>query len=858
MSYLYLAFRYLFHDRKRTIWTIAGVTLVAAFLYCSMWVVFSLLAFDSAQGVYHVAVDSTDTELIRELSEDDRVRRIQVGSQSYLSNLRAPGGESISEEEWINKPILFLTLQDQKLKRAYAAETREKYGVKTAWVRQDEDDLENDGSMGSVLTMLYTLAALFSFVATLPGVIMVRNSIQLSTMEQIRDYGNLRCIGATRKQIRRILYLQGVSEVSIGLLGGMILALIVSGIANPIIMRSSRMSLFYDPGDLIYQIRVDIPSLLFVTFAFFFDLYFLLNENLKRVYGMTPSEAISGQYRFISRKIRPRKSFLIRKLFGIEGEYAYKSMMRNPARIWKNVGILAVSVAFIASAIMGLGGHFNALLLMNRQFPYYQIRVDSETIASGYSSLFSDMYLDGTVSFTDDSASFFENSVNVIRKSPFITDSAPLYQKRLLTSERVLDHLNPSISGETYLGRVLQNPNFETNFKLHQTWDCRGFREEEKAAYEEYLSEGTLDLSENGLAIINGAYEEGYYSSTHRQQDPYYMYCPFIEHLTTLKLGDSILVPDPIRIEEKKNLWLSEEYDENQLKEQFYAEHEDIEDTDDPFNRKEFAKYKREFLAEMYRKWYEETIEEGDCKTYQVEGILSKDPLFDNFTAIPILLMPLDEYLDLTGDDEKTGMTALTYHVEHPLLFGAERLGVVIKKTFSIDPFEAAFSDEYNAWSTTLYTYSVSEWAEGMSEPMMLFLVILLIIAAFLFLAFINIRNATQNSIFLRKKELAQLFVIGCTNRTLGRMLRYEGVISGLLSLLFGCLLTVPAVLALKVWYGTGVYFDNADLPILWWLLPFSIGIASLLVVGFYAFSLGVQSKKMSIDPASDLTSTGE
>ena len=849
MSYLYLAFRYLFHDRKRTIWTIAGVTLVATVMYTAMWFIFSFLYYESSQRNFHIVVDSTDPALIQTLSADPEIRKIEVGSVTYLPQLADPSGDAISLEEWLFRPLLFLTLRDYNLKGSYSAELTETYHIRTAWVRDNPEE-----EQGMMYSLAYGLTALISFLASLPGVIMVRNAIQLSTMEQIRDYGNLRCIGGTKKQIRGILYLQGILEVSAGILSALLLSLILTGIANPIIEHMTMDSPYYRDGEMIFRIRVDIPSLLYVTFAFFFDLYFLLNENLKRVYGMTPAEAISGKYRFISKKIRPRKAFFIRKLFGIEGEYAYKSMMRNPSRIWKNVGILSISVAFIASALMGLGGHFNALYLMERQFPYFQICIDPGDQASGYTKLFNDVYLENELN-SKSSLEIYKGAAQSLQSSPFITDSAPLYQKRMIASERVLDHLDPSVREGSFLGAVLQNENHEKNFKLHHSWDIRGFREEEKEAYQKNLIEGTLDVSENGLVLINGAYGESFYDSNHRdERDPYFLYSPFLDHLTTFRIGDSIQIPDPDWIEKQEILWITEEYNEERLKERFLAENPDFTDLESGRARFDFRAYERNLIADQFRIWYEEAIADGRYKTYRIEGILSGDPLFENMNTSPILLMPLDQYLTLTKEDEETGIVALNYHVSSPLLFGVQALGSVMKDNFSPYP---VFHD-ISIWACSIYTDSIYRWAEGMAEPILLFVVVLLILVAFLFLAFINIRNATQNSIFLRKKELAQLYVIGCTNQTLGRMLRYEGVISGLISILFGSLLTIPAVLALKVWYGNSFYFENSDLPILWWLLPFSIGIASLLVVGFYALSVGNQSRKMCIVPASDLTSTGE
>lgn len=840
MSYLYLAVKYLIHDKKRTIQTILGVTLVAIFLYSGLWAFLSVNDFISPE--FHVAIRSTDPDLVRDLIRDRSVHTVEVGKTEGIAQAARLSGSSEELKPWSEEAVILVRLHRLPKMKKFSERIRNEYGVEAVWNQKLYQKYDEEGRY------MFLISVLICYLVAIPAVAIVRNALQLSTLEQIRDYGNLRCIGATQKQLKGILYLQGALEVGVALLLALMLSLILTGGLNRLIRSFVVLNTLGSPESTVYQIKVLPLPLLFVTFAFFFDLYFMLNENLKSVYGMSPTEAITGQYRFINKKIRPSRAQFIRELFGIEGEYAYKNLMRNPFRVWKNVGILSITMAFITAVLMAMGGHFNTLsVILGQQTAYYQICMDPGAATNPSWTYLRDR--EPERSFQASSPITFDTeSIRAFSQNRLITEIQNGYQAHLVTSVSISEHLDPDLLGQTFAHKLFRSDeefSGAENLPLHNSWEFRAFSEKEKEAYGEKLLEGTMDVSKQGIVLINGAlarYNGENYDLTNLPH--------LFEHLTDLKIGDEIRVPDPVWMEEQKNEWIRSTLSDEALLIELYRKEHPAEDPSKTAITKnetyDFLLFQRKLCLEEYRSWYEEAMEKGNYRTYRIEGILKEDPLYQKVYETPILLMPLNEYLELTGTDEDTGFNTVNFHVSHPFLFSMNYLGRSLLLT--VDPRgnlrELAAAD---------YTLEIREWCTKFIQASYRYLIFFIVLLVFLFITFINIRNATRNSFFLRKKEFAQLYVIGCTRKTLIRMMRYEGLISGLISVAIGAVLSFPSVFLLKI-----DYYQITATPIQWWLYPPALLLAAIPVISFYALSVGSQAKKMKIDPAEDLIESGE
>lgn len=107
--------------------------------------------------------------------------------------------------------------------------------IKAAYGLGDEQVAENTALLGlmgqsenSMMQSLYIVAFFLVFLVLIAGTVMIAASFNTNVLERIQFYGLLRCLGASEKQVERIVILQGLRQslrgVPIGLLIGQIIA----------------------------------------------------------------------------------------------------------------------------------------------------------------------------------------------------------------------------------------------------------------------------------------------------------------------------------------------------------------------------------------------------------------------------------------------------------------------------------------------------------------------------------------------------------------------------------------------------------------------------------------------------------
>lgn len=83
-------------------------------------------------------------------------------------------------------------------------------------------------------TGLYTIGGILFCLVLTAGVVMIYNTFNISVMERVRQFGLLRCVGASKSQIRRLVKKEGmtitVRAIPIGVLAGMLMTFACSAV----------------------------------------------------------------------------------------------------------------------------------------------------------------------------------------------------------------------------------------------------------------------------------------------------------------------------------------------------------------------------------------------------------------------------------------------------------------------------------------------------------------------------------------------------------------------------------------------------------------------------------------------------
>ena len=106
-------------------------------------------------------------------------------------------------------------------------EIREQFGLSDGQISENTALLGLMGqSESNIMQALYLIAAILVFLVLIAGTVMISASFHTNVLERTRVYGLLRCLGASRKQVKHFVILQGLRQsakgVPIGLLAGQV------------------------------------------------------------------------------------------------------------------------------------------------------------------------------------------------------------------------------------------------------------------------------------------------------------------------------------------------------------------------------------------------------------------------------------------------------------------------------------------------------------------------------------------------------------------------------------------------------------------------------------------------------------
>lgn len=233
------------------------------------------------------------------------------------------------------------------------------------------------GSNEATNTVIFSLAVIIIIIVMLASVFVIRNSFAISITEKTSMYGMLASVGATKRQIRRNVLFEGFILGLIGIPLGILLGLGVNAILITILnsvlgdMLSGAKFVFVTP-------TIPIICAIVLSAVTIFCSSFFIALRASRI---PPLVAIRGNKDIKVKNNKPyRTSKLTKKLFGVGGEIASKSLKRSRKKYRTTVISIVVSVAmFIAvSAFMDYGMTFTDHYYGNADYSYMVVGIDSK------------------------------------------------------------------------------------------------------------------------------------------------------------------------------------------------------------------------------------------------------------------------------------------------------------------------------------------------------------------------------------------------------------------------------------------------------------------------------------------------
>ena len=204
---------------------------------------------------------------------------------------------------------------------------------------------EGIGVNSSYMRMLYLVGIVVVVIIIISSVFVIRNSFAISITERTRQYGMLSSIGATKKQIRKNVLFEGVILGLIGIPSGILLGILVNWILS--IVLNNLIGKVIDDVTFIYS--VPVTAIILSVILAVITIYFSCKASARRAAKLSPIDAIRSNedIKIKGKKVKSPK--IIKKLFGVGGDIAYKNLKRNRKKYRTTVISLVVSIAIFIS-----------------------------------------------------------------------------------------------------------------------------------------------------------------------------------------------------------------------------------------------------------------------------------------------------------------------------------------------------------------------------------------------------------------------------------------------------------------------------------------------------------------------------
>lgn len=235
----------------------------------------------------------------------------------------------------------------------------------------------------SYMGLLLVPAILFSIIIITMSVVVISNVFRISANERMAQFGILKCVGATGKQISSTVLYESIFLSAVGIPAGMILGLCLTfvgiHIANVFLNDLNDLT-----NIMINDIHLSLAfvfsgqALLIAAMICFLTVLFSAWWPGHRAAKVPAIDSVRGVGTIKVRKTKMRTNPIVQKLFGFEGVLASINIQRNRQNFRTTVSALTVGVIlFIA---------LGALSQQANQLEAYMQPAVDETVISEYSS----------------------------------------------------------------------------------------------------------------------------------------------------------------------------------------------------------------------------------------------------------------------------------------------------------------------------------------------------------------------------------------------------------------------------------------------------------------------------------------
>mgnify|MGYP003156351056 FL=1 len=200
------------------------------------------------------------------------------------------------------------------------------------------------GRQGDFLVTMLPIVLVVLILIVIASVMLIYNAFGMSLSERVRYLGMLASVGATKSQKRKSVYFEGAILGAIGIPVGILAGILGIGITLKLVgHKIISTCMIAGVNDSNMQMKTVVPAwaIIGIILVSIFTIFISAFIPARKASKITPIDAIRQRQEF---KVKPKKlkaPKYIKKIFGYEGELAYKNLKRNG----KKSRLITVSIA---------------------------------------------------------------------------------------------------------------------------------------------------------------------------------------------------------------------------------------------------------------------------------------------------------------------------------------------------------------------------------------------------------------------------------------------------------------------------------------------------------------------------------
>ena len=200
----------------------------------------------------------------------------------------------------------------------------------------------------SVTATLYSLAAIVIGLIVFASVSLIYNAFSISVSERTKQFGLLSSVGATKKQLRRMVTFEALAVSAIGIPLGILVG--IGGIGITLLLLGDKFSSIVGKAHIPLRLCVSWESVVIAAVIALITVLISAWIPSKRATRVSAVEAIRQSMDVKADNKPTRTSKLAYKLFGLPGVLAGKHYKRNRKKYRTTVVSLFMSIVLFVSA----------------------------------------------------------------------------------------------------------------------------------------------------------------------------------------------------------------------------------------------------------------------------------------------------------------------------------------------------------------------------------------------------------------------------------------------------------------------------------------------------------------------------